>query len=933
MGTITSSVGLISGIDTGAIIQAYLNQDLVPVTELQNRITVNSTLTQVYQTLASQLQSLQSTAQTWEQPTTFQATTATSSDPSVLTANASAGASVGTYNLQVARLVQTQQLISTGFADTTQTKLQAGTITIDEGGGGLASQTQLADLNGGAGVSQGQFRITDRSGETSVIDISSAVSLDDVVNDINTATNISVRASIKDNHLVLTDTSGQTKSDLIVQDLGTGTSAADLGIAGDVTSNTLTGTTINYLSSSTPLSQLNDGRGVSTNGGGNDLQFNLKDGTNFAVNLSTATTLGDVITAINNASGGKLTASIPAGSSGIQLTDSSGGGGTLSVTALGGSQAAADLGLTGTTTGNTLTGSQVLAGLDTTLLSSLHGGSGVPLGTVRFTNRLGTSADINFSGASTVQDVLDDINSDTSLKLKATLNASGSGIAITDQSGGTGNLTIADQNGGTTAATFGIAGTFDDTTTTVSGSNQHKQWVTDDTLLSSLNGGKGIAKSTFTIANSKGQEISVNLNNANVTTVGDLLYQINSKDLNGVTASINANGNGIVLNDTSNGAGKLTVADVNGTAASDLNISGSSGTGGAAQSIDGAYEKTIAVTSNDTLSTVQAKINSLGFGVTASLISDGSSTDPYRLSLAANNSGTAGQVVFDAGSTGLGTSNLVDAQDAAVFVGGTGTDKPLLVTSSTNQVTNVIQGVTINLQSVSSSPVELSVASDPTSLETSLQNFVTTFNGLTSAISSQQTFNTSSNQAGLLLGDPVTTQIVSNLFSGLDGVVNNGGKFKVLSDIGITVGANDQLSFDQTTFEQAYAQDPTAVQQLFTATTSTTDPVTKKVTTSNTGLAYAFDQAMTQLDDPVSGAVTSAISTLTAESQGFTDQITQLNALIAEHQAQLQAEFANMESVLANLKSQGAALGGISTVSTSDTSSSSSNSSSSSSSG
>ena len=362
MATVTSSVGLISGIDTGAIIQAYLNNDEVPVTTLQNRITVNSTLSQVYQTLASQLQSLQSTAQSWEQPTTFQGTAATSSNPNVLTANASAGASVGTYNLQVARLVQTQQLISAGFANTTQAKLTAGTITVDEGGGGLASQTSLADLNGGAGVSQGQFRITDRSGATSVIDISSAVSLDDVVNDINTATNVSVRASVKNDHLVLTDTSGQTKSDLIVQDLGTGTSAADLGISGDVTANTLTGTSINYLSSTTPLSQLNDGRGVSTNGGASDLQINLKNGSNFKVSLASASTLGDVVTAINNASGGKLTASIPAGSTGIQLVDSSGGTGTLSVTALGGSKAAADLGLTGTTNGTTLTGSQVFVG-------------------------------------------------------------------------------------------------------------------------------------------------------------------------------------------------------------------------------------------------------------------------------------------------------------------------------------------------------------------------------------------------------------------------------------------------------------------------------------------------------------------------------------------------------------------------------------------
>ena len=64
-----------------------------------------------------------------------------------------------------------------------------------------------------------------------MIDTSSAVSLDDVVADINSATTVSVRASVSGDHLVLTDTSGQSASNLIVQDPGhPGKTAADLGI-------------------------------------------------------------------------------------------------------------------------------------------------------------------------------------------------------------------------------------------------------------------------------------------------------------------------------------------------------------------------------------------------------------------------------------------------------------------------------------------------------------------------------------------------------------------------------------------------------------------------------------------------------------------------------------------------------------------------------
>ena len=916
MGTITSSVGLISGINTGAIITAMLNEDSGPVSLLQSRITSDSNLTTVYQGLGSQLSTLQTTAQSLEQASTFQAATANSSNPSILTATAANGAAVGNYSLQVAQLVTTQQLISTGFTDSSTAPVGAGTITIEEGGGGLATKTTLADLNGGAGVGRGQFRITDRSGASAVIDTSSAVTLDDVVNDINTSTDISVRASIQNNHLVLTDTSGKTTSNLIVQDLGTGTSAANLGIVANTASNTDTGTSINYISSSTLLAQLNDGRGVTVGTGGTDFNVTLSDGSTVAVNLATAKTVGDAIDAINTASGGKLTASIPTGSAGIQLTDNTTGGGATTITQVNGSQAAVDLGLTTGANGKTITGKSVIAGLDSTLLSSLNGGSGLNLGNITFTDRAGNTQTINFSGATSVQDVLDDINNAGTVKLTASLKSSGNGIQITDASGGTGNITIADSGGGTSAEKLGINGTFTPAQTAVQGADLQKAWVNNSTLLSSLNGGKGIDNTQFTITNSKGAEATIDLSGANVTTVGDLLYQINSKDLAGVTASINATGNGIQLTDTAGGAGQLAVQDVNGTAASDLNISGTA----TDNTINGAYEKTITVSANDTLSTVVTAINNLDFGVNATIINDGSSTAPYRLSLTADNSGSAGAVTVDTGSTNLDTQTLVAAQDAAVFIGSSNTQQPLLITSSTNQVTNVIKGVTLDLTGVSKDPVQLNVSQDTSGIAKSLTDFVATFNSVTSQISSSSTYNTSTSTAGLLLGDPVAASITSALYSSLNTVVGS-GNIRVLAQLGITVGDDGQLTFDQDTFNSEIASDPDGVEQLFNASSTTNNSSGTPVTT-NTGLAYAIDTALKNLIDPISGSVTSAESELNSESQGFTDQITSLNALLAQKKSQLEEQFDNMESVLAGLQSQQSALSsiGASTTSTVKTS-------------
>jgi flagellar hook-associated protein 3 FlgL len=63
-----------------------------------------------------------------------------------------------------------------------------------------------------------------------------------------------------------------------------------------------------------------------------------------------------VLNTINTATGGAVTASLATTGSGIVLNDSSGGGGTLSVTPLNNSTAAANLGLTAPAVGNTITG-------------------------------------------------------------------------------------------------------------------------------------------------------------------------------------------------------------------------------------------------------------------------------------------------------------------------------------------------------------------------------------------------------------------------------------------------------------------------------------------------------------------------------------------------------------------------------------------------
>ena len=119
-----------------------------------------------------------------------------------------------------------------------------------------------------------------------------------------------------------------------------------------------------------------------------------------------------------------------------------------------GGTTATDLGI------RTMTGS--------TLLSSLNLGQGVPLSTtdsngnpqtpdITIDLRDGSSVNVNLTGATTVQDVLNDINAVQPGVLTASLNSVGNGISITDNDGSsTGPLTV-ESNSISTA--LGIAGT------------------------------------------------------------------------------------------------------------------------------------------------------------------------------------------------------------------------------------------------------------------------------------------------------------------------------------------------------------------------------------------------------------------------------------------------------------------------------------------
>ncbi|MCL2645977.1 MAG: flagellar filament capping protein FliD [Phycisphaerales bacterium] len=803
----TSSIGPISGIDYGALITGLTQSQQSSIDALTTRINTLDSQNQAILALSAMMTSLKLAATSFTTSAIFRSATATSANPSIMSALAGVGTPTGSYSFNVQRLASASQMVSQGFNDTTTALGFSGNITLQLGGGKLDDSLSLSKLNGGSGVSRGSIRITDKSGASTLLDLSQAVDVNDVVNTINSATGVRVHASVDNDHLVLTDLSGGTGS-LVVANAGATTTASDLGLTAAASGNTLTGTSLTKLTATTNLNTLNDGNGVRTSSGG-DFTITGSGGA-FNVSLSTAKTVGDVITAINSAGqSAGVTASVSSDGGGITLTDS--GGGTISVSALNGSLAAYDLGILGTgSSSGTLQGDRIASELTGPLLRDLNGGYQGQNGTT--TPQFGTitinGESIDLSHAYGLNDVIQQINTN-SQGVTASINQAGTGITLSSNAS---SFTVADGTGNL-ASFLHIDGssTASATGSQTSSGDLRLRYVSDNTLLSSLNGGAGVKPGQISITDGNGVTRTIDLSTSDVTTIGSVIKKINQSGL-AISARVNDTGDGILLTQTG-GTLAASVQDINGgTTASDLNIAGTFSN----NTLNGSYQKTISIAATDSLSNIVTKISQASPQIAASIINDGSGSDPYRLSLASRNSGLNGRIILDGSAIGLDTSTLVQGQDAVLVYGGNANGTGgLLTTSSSNTITGLVPSMTLTLTGTGATSI--TVNNDPSQVTTAVQNFVDAYNKIINNIADVTNFdpNNSANN-GVLFGNASVRQVQNALGSFVTQTYYNVGSLHSLADVGITVGQDGTLSLDTDKLSQVLATSPDDVRTLFT---------------------------------------------------------------------------------------------------------------------
>ena len=403
-----------------------------------------------------------------------------------------------------------------------------------------------------------------------------------------------------------------------------------------------------------------------------------------------------------------------------------------------------------------------------------------------------------------------------------------------------------------------------------------------DTLSGSvtLKVGSGTAQ-TFTLSSSDNTlaGLASTINSSGLGISANLLTDASGSRLSLVSGTSGANGNIVVT-------GNSIVAAASNTLGATVTAGSSSTTSSAllspvvssSEQLTGTLKVTVG---NGSLQTINmSDVNTAENGTTLAdlqqYIHSNSSSLGFDASIVTNSDGTASLELTSGTATSAGTlavsSSLVDSSTAMAYTSTvTGSNASLTVdginlTSASNTVSNLIPGVTFQLLAPSPTvsgggqeQVQVLINNDNTGVESAVNQFVSDYNALISAVNTQEG-NTSSGTPEALFGSPTLSLLQQELLNSLNTQNPNGSLSSVTNNLNPTLSGSISIQVGSGTAQ--------------TVTLSSSE-------TSLSDLAQAINSADIGVTAGV--ATTGGQSTLTLASQtaGSTGALTINSSIVA----------------------------------------------------
>lgn len=283
-------------------------------------------------------------------------------------------------------------------------------------------------------------------------------------------------------------------------------------------------------------------------------------------------------------------------------------------------------------------------------------------------------------------------------------------------------------------------------------------------------------------------------------------------------------------------------------------------------------------------------------------------SDTARLSLRSGQTGYTNRIAFESDTDGflaqigISSGSVVSGTSGGqVRTVGTSDDTSdlssqvqldgLTLYRDSNQLTDVLDDVTINLSQTNASEIEFSIAPDSSGIQDDVEDFIEKYNAILAEIRSQSRVNADTGVRGEFAGDTTFTSLRFNLREDVVSEVTSQSTDSpsYITDIGIEIKNNGSLELsDIDALVQAVEEDPEAVRTLFAADDGIAQRLSDRI-----GDYLGF-----------SGLIKDRQDTLDTRIRTLNNRITRFDDALGRREESLRQQFARLQESIELLQGQ-----------------------------
>ncbi len=263
---------------------------------------------------------------------------------------------------------------------------------------------------------------------------------------------------------------------------------------------------------------------------------------------------------------------------------------------------------------------------------------------------------------------------------------------------------------------------------------------------------------------------------------------------------------------------------------------------------------------NNTLQGIRDAVNEAEIGVRASIINDGSGE---RLIFTSEKSGAGngfvieaqdgagapaaadglGRLAFGPEAGGSGMSRTRAGEDALLTVNG------LEISRASNEFSDVLDGVKIQLKGTNEAPLSVDVSRDMDAVKGKITGFVDAYNAFQTQVRQLSSYNAETQQASVLTGDALLRNVSDTLRRAMTSTVEvlDDGAIRAFSDLGIMTKRDGTLEVDSGKLDDALEENFELVGALFASTGLPSDDTVEYVSGRGVTEAGNYDIKIDQM--------------------------------------------------------------------------------------